>query len=152
MRLQVIREREADGGGHVVAPAQCPRRALGNDAPGGENGDPVGQVLRLVHVVSGEEDGLAESPEPGNDLPGGAARRRVEASGRLVQEDELWVADKGEGEIEPAPLAGRQPGAERARLPGETYQGDSLVDIPRRAIEPGVQGQALPHGQAGLRL
>jgi hypothetical protein len=55
--------------------------------------------------MGGEEDGLAEVPEPGDDLPGGAAGGRVEAGGRLVQEDELGVADEGEGEIEPAPLA-----------------------------------------------
>src|SRR5208282_2011060 len=82
----------------------------------------------------------------------GAAGGRLEAGGRLVQEDELWVADEGEGEIEPAPLADRQPGAERARLSGETDQGDGLVDIPRRAVEPGAHGQALPDGQAGLGL
>src|SRR5580704_5778332 len=102
--------------------------------------------------MGGEEDGLAELPEPGNDLPGGAAGGRVETSGRLVQEDELRVADEGEGEIEAAPLAAGEPGAERARLLGQADQGDGLVDIPRRAIEPGVQGQALPDGQAGLGL
>ena len=99
-----------------------------------------------------EEDGLAELPEPGNDLPGGAAGGRIEASGRLVQEDELRVADEGEGEIEPAPLAARQPGAECARLAGQADEGESVVDIPRRAVEPGVHGQALPDGQAGLGL
>jgi len=91
-------------------------------------------------------------PEPGNDLPGGAAGGRVKTSGRLVQEDELWVADEGEGEIEPAPLAAGQPGAERARLLGETDQGDGLLDVSRRTVEPGVHGQALPYGQAGLGL
>src|SRR5215831_8628269 len=112
----MVREREADGGGHVVAPAQRLRRALGHDVAGRQHRDPVGQVFRLVQVMSGEEDGLAEPAEPGNDLPGGAAGGRVETSGRLVQEDEFWVADEGEGEIETAPLAAGQPGAERARL------------------------------------
>src|SRR5215472_2322691 len=102
--------------------------------------------------MGGEEDRLAELPEPGDDVPGGAAGGRVETSGRLVQEDELWVADQGEREVEPAPLAARQPGADRVRLAGETDQGDGLVDIPRRAVEPGIHGQALPHGQAGLGL
>jgi len=46
----------------------------------------------------------------------------------------------------------RQPGADRARLPGETDQGDGLVDVPRRAIEPRVHGQAFADGQAGLGL
>jgi hypothetical protein len=91
----------------VVAPAQRLRSALSHDVPGREHSDPVGQVFRLVHVMGGEEDGLAELPEPGNDLPGGAAGGRVEASGRLVQEDELGVADEGEGEIEPALLTSR---------------------------------------------
>src|SRR5215472_14968203 len=97
--LHVVREREADGGGHVVAPAQRLRGTLGHHAPGRQHGDPVGQVFRLVHVVDGEEDGLAELPEPGDDVPGGAAGGRVETSGRLVQEDELWVADEGEREV-----------------------------------------------------
>jgi hypothetical protein len=44
--------------------------------------------------VGGEKDGLAELAEPGNDFPGGAAGGRVETSRRLVQEDELWVADE----------------------------------------------------------
>jgi hypothetical protein len=39
--------------------------------------------------MGGEEDGLAELPEPGDDLPDGAAGGRVEAGGRLVQEDAL---------------------------------------------------------------
>jgi hypothetical protein len=73
-RVHVVREGEADRGGHVVTPAQRLRRAVGNDAPGRQHRDPVGQVLRLVQVMGGEEDGFAELPESGNDLPGGAAR------------------------------------------------------------------------------
>ena len=151
-RGHVVREREADGGGHLVAPAQRLRGALRHDVPGGDHRDPVGQVFRLVHVMGGEEDGLAELPQPGHDLPGRAAGGRVETGGRLVQEDEFRVADEGEGEIEAAPVAAGEPGAERARLLGEADQGDGLVDISRRAVEPGVHGQALPDGQAGLRL
>jgi hypothetical protein len=58
--------------------------------------------------MSGEEDGLAELPESGNDLPGGAAGGRVEARSWLVREDELRVADEGESEIELAPLRALQ--------------------------------------------
>src|SRR5579863_1667193 len=104
--------------------------------------------------MSREEHGLAQLPQPGNDLPGGTAGGRVETRGGLGKEDQLRVADEGEGEIEPPPLAARQPGAERAGLTSEADQVDGLVDIPRRTIEPGVQGQALADGQArlGLRL
>ena len=130
--LQAGREREADGGGHVVAPAQRPRGAVSHDAPGGQHRDPVGQVLRLVHVVGGEEDRLAELAQPGDDLPGGPAGGGVETGGRLVEEDELGVADQREREVEPPPLAAGQPGGERARPAGEADQGDGLVDVARR--------------------
>ena len=148
------REREADRGGHVVAPAQGPRRALGHDAPGRQHRDPVGQVLRLVHVVGGEEDRLAELPQPGDDLPGGPAGGRVEPGGRLVEEDELGVADQREREVEPPPLAAGQPRAERARLPGEADQGDGLVDVARRRgrsrrTGPGTRA---PTGRARARI
>src|SRR5579862_1025887 len=103
--LQVARKREADRGGHAVAPAQRLWRALGHDLPGGDDRDPIGQVFGLIHVVGGEEDSLAELTEPGHDLPGGAAGRRVEAGGGLVEEDEIWIADEGEREVEPSPLA-----------------------------------------------
>ena len=38
-------------------------------------------------------------------LPGGPSRRRVEAGRRLVQEEELRVADEREREVEPPLLA-----------------------------------------------
>ena len=136
----------------MVAPAQRPRGAVGHDAPGREHRDPVGQVLRLVHVVGGEEDRLAELPQPGDDLPGGPAGGRVETGGRLVKEDELGVTDQREREIEPPPLAAGEPGGERACLTGEADQGDGLADVPWRAVEPGVHGQALTYRQAGLGL
>ena len=54
--------------------------------------------------------------QAGDHLPGGAARRGVEAGRGLVEEDELGVADQRERHIEPAPLAAGQPGAERVGL------------------------------------
>jgi hypothetical protein len=90
--------------------------------------------------------------EPGDDLPGGPAGGGVEPGGWLIKEDELGVADQREREVEPPPLAAGQPGGERACLPGEADQGDGLVDVPRRAVEPGVHGQALTYRQAGLGL
>jgi hypothetical protein len=102
--------------------------------------------------VGGEEDGLAELTEPGHDLPGGAAGGRVEAGGGLVEEDEVGIADEGKREVEPSPLAAGEPGGDRVRSGFEADQFDGLVDVPRRAVEPGVQGQAFAHGQAKLGL
>ena len=111
-------------------------------------------MIRRCHPgwPTGVRDRAELLPEPGHDLPGGAAGGRVEAGGRLVQEDELWVADEGEREVEAAPLAAGESARERARPGGEADQFDGLVDVARRTVEPGVEGQALAHGQAQLGL
>ena len=80
--------------------------------------------------MGGEEDGLAELSEPGNDLPGGAAGGRVETSGRLVQEDELGVADEGEGEIEPAPLFLISPGQPPIRAQSADLEHNLASSVP----------------------
>jgi len=98
-------EGEADRGWHAVTAAEGLGGAIGDDTAGGDHRDPVGEVLGLVHVVGGEKDGLAQGPQAGDDLPGGAPGGGVKAGGGLVEEDELRVADQGEGEVQPPPLA-----------------------------------------------
>ncbi len=128
------------------------RRAFGHDAAGRQHRDAVGEILGLLHVVRCEEDRLAEPTQTGDDLPGSAAGGRIEPGRRLVEEDELRITDEREREVEPPPLAAGQPRAERACLLAETDQGDRLLDVPRRMVEAGVQGQALPNRQSGLGL
>ena len=55
-----------------------------------------------------EEDGLAERPQRADELPRGAPRRGVEAGGRLVEEDELGIADERHAEVETALLPAGQ--------------------------------------------
>ena len=123
-------EREVDLGRRGVAPADLGRGAEGDDAPVDHHGDAVGQRLGLVHEVGGEEDRLAQRAEVLDRRPRLAAGRRVEAGGRLVEEEQVGVADEGEGEVQAAPLAAREqldalgspcrpgPRARRARRPG----------------------------------
>ena len=85
-------------------------RALGDDPPAGDHGDAVGEVLGLVHVVRGEQDRRAELAQARDQLPGLAARGRVEARGRLVEEDQLRVARDAEGEVQAPALAAGQRG------------------------------------------
>src|SRR6266545_3266423 len=103
-----VGEPEADHRLGDVPAAERLRAALRHDPAGGDDRDPVGEVLGLVHVVGGEQDGLAEVPEAVDQLPGVAAGRRVEAGGRLVQEQQVGVADDAEGEVEAAQLATRE--------------------------------------------
>ena len=66
-----------------------------------------------------------------DELPCRAARGRVEAGGRLVEEEELRVADERDAEVEPALLPARQRLHPRARLLLETDERDHLVDVAR---------------------
>jgi hypothetical protein len=131
-------EGEADGGRHAVTAAEGPGGAVGHDLSGGEHRDPVGEVLGLVHVVGGQEHRLAQGPQAGDDLPGGAPGGGVKAGGGLVQEDQLRVADQGQGEVQPPPLATRQQRPDRVGLVGQADQGDGVLDVAGGAVVAGV--------------
>ena len=128
-----------DRRGHPVAAAERPRRPLGDDPAAGDDRDAVGELLGLVHVVRREEDGLAERAQPVDHVPGGAARRRVEARRRLVEEDQLRVADQRERDVEPPPLPARELRRERVGLLVEPDERDRLVDVARLEVVAGVE-------------
>eukprot|EP00160_Parvularia_atlantis_P010483 Unigene2049_Nuclearia_a/m.6374 Unigene2049_Nuclearia_a/g.6374 ORF Unigene2049_Nuclearia_a/g.6374 Unigene2049_Nuclearia_a/m.6374 type:complete len:589 (+) Unigene2049_Nuclearia_a:424-2190(+) len=81
--------------------AQAAQRALGHDA------DALAQHLGLLHRVRREDDGLANTRLV-DDVPDQPAHLRVEARRRLVQEDDLAVADQRNRDRQPALLATRQ--------------------------------------------
>lgn len=58
------------------------------------DGESGAQRLALLHAVRGEHDGAALPDGPQNALPQKAARGRVHAARRLVQENERRVADQ----------------------------------------------------------
>ena len=74
-----------------------------------------------------EEDALAQRAQVADRLPGLPPRGRVEAGRRLVEEDELGVADEREGEVEPPELAARERAHARVALLGEADELDHLV-------------------------
>ena len=106
---------ELDGAGVAVAPAERVRGALSDDVSADDDGDAVGEPFCLIHVVRRQEDRLAEIAEAFDHIPGRSACRGVEAGGRLVEEDQLRVADEREGEVESAALATREAGAPAGR-------------------------------------
>ena len=83
--------------------------------------------------------------QPADQLPGLATARRVEAGGRLVEEEELGVADDPEPDVEPALLAAREPLDPLVALLGQPDQLDDLVDRPRVGVVAGVARQDLAH-------
>ena len=108
------------------ADAQLAGRPDREDAAVLDDRHAVGELLGLVEVVRRQHDGLAEVAQRADRAPRRAARRRVEAGRRLVEEDQLGVADERQREVQPALLAARQrrarcrpacPRARRARSP-----------------------------------
>jgi hypothetical protein len=90
------RQREADLRRPQVAAAQLVRPTAGDDLTVAHDRDPTREQLRLVHEVGGEDDGLTQVAQRADRRPRLAARRRVKSRRRLVQEDQVRVADQRE--------------------------------------------------------
>ena len=64
----------------------------------------VGEALGLLEVVRGHHDGGAEGPQVLDGGPAAPAGLGVEAGGRLVEEEQVGVADDAERDVEAALL------------------------------------------------
>ena len=78
------------------------RRALGDDPAAVDDPDVVGQLVGLLEVLGGEEDGRAFFVQLPHLLPDRLAADRVEAGGRLVEEEDARFVDQRRGEVEAA--------------------------------------------------
>ena len=83
------------------------RRALGDDPAAVDDPDVVGELVGLLQVLGGEEDGGAVVVQRPHLLPDRLAADRVEAGGRLVEEEHPRFVDERRGEVEPALHAAR---------------------------------------------
>ena len=115
-----------------------------------EDRDPVGELLGLIEVLRGEQDRGAAVGELADGLPHLQASVRVEASGRLVEEDHRRASDQAHRDVETAAHAARvgghpPPPGVVEREAGEQVVGDSarLVEVPQL----GDQHQVLPSGE-----
>ena len=69
--------------------------------------DPVGQPVGLVEVLRGEQDRCPVRHDAADDLPQCAAAARVQAGGRLVQEQQVGSDDDAGREVQLAAHAAR---------------------------------------------
>jgi hypothetical protein len=129
---------------------QLPGRAGGDDAPVAEDGESVGESLGLLHVMRGQEDALAKRPQVADCLPGLAARGRVEAGRRLVEEDELRIADERERKVEASQLSARERAHARFALLAETDELDHLAHVSCPLVIAGEELEDLPDGEEGV--
>src|SRR6266511_679287 len=103
------------------------RGALRHNASGGYDGDPVGQVLCLVHVVGGQQDGLAQGGEVLDHLPGFVPGRGVEAGGRLVAEEQLGVAGERDRHVQASLLTTGELHHAAVAFAGQAHQVNDVV-------------------------
>jgi hypothetical protein len=77
--------------------------AVGDDAAALEHRDAVCELVCLVEVLRGEQHRRAVADEAAHDVPHGVAAARVEARGRLVEEQHARGSDEGHREVEAPP-------------------------------------------------
>ena len=97
--------------------------------------DAVGELLRLVEIVRRQQDRLAELAQLAHRLPCAAARLGIEAGRRLVEEDQLGIADQREREVQPAQLPAGELAAALVGLLLQAGEREHLLDVARARIE-----------------
>ncbi len=84
------------------------RRVEGDDLPGVDDGDPVGEPLGLLHEVGHQDDGHAAVADALDQVPGVTPGLRVEPGRQLVEDGDARVADEGQRDRQPLLLPARQ--------------------------------------------
>src|SRR5690606_41919075 len=77
-------------------------RAVRDALPPVDDDDVVGELVGLLQVLRGEQHGDAVVGQAAHDVPQAVAAARVEAGGRLVQEEDLRTPDQARREVETA--------------------------------------------------
>jgi hypothetical protein len=123
-------------------------RAAGDDILGAGLGDEpapadddqvVGGDRHLVHQVAGDQDGSALGGEALHQVPDPQDALGIEPVDRLVQQQDLRVAEHGHGHAEPLAHAERETAGPLVRHLLQAHQGQHLLDPAR--------GNALGLGQ-----
>ena len=114
-----------------------------------DDGDAVAEAVGFVHVVRRDQHG---EPAPvldgGQHLPHGDARNRIEAGGRLVEEEDFRVVHQSARDLQPPPHAAGERLRLRAAPLGEIDGLQQLVDVALRcsaghAVKLGVDAEVL---------
>ena len=145
------RRRARRRGSAASAAPSSPGAPSARIAPVLDDRDAVGERLRLVEVVRRQQHGLAERLERADRLPRLAPRRGVEAGRRLVEEDQLGVADEREREVEPPLLAAGERCACARRPTPRARPARSSRRRRAARVEPGPVADGLAHGQVAVQ-
>src|SRR6266508_4254842 len=112
------------------------------------DGHPVAECLGLVQVVDGQHHGAALVVDVAQQIPQVAPRLRVQARGRLVEEDQLRTVHQGTGDGQPLHLAAGQLFAAHVRLFRQPHDIEHLIGLfGRYAIERGERADLFARGE-----
>ena len=110
-----------------------------------DDGDAVAEDLRFVHVVGRENDRSAERFEFGDQIPELPSRLWVEAGRRLVEKDQIGIADDRAGERESLLLSAGQFADAPCALLIELDEGNDVVDGATAIVEAAKQTDRFFH-------
>ena len=130
------------------------RGAVGDHPPAVQDGDPVGQAVRLLQVLGGQQHRHPLRGQLGHDLPHRLAAARVQAGGGLVQEDHRGPDDQAGGQVQ-APAHAARPGLHRPAAGLGQVEALQQLGRPAAGRGAGQAGQAAHHAQvllAGLEV
>ena len=114
-----------------IGPGDDAGRRVDRDDPAlAEHGDPVGEVLGLLHEVGHEQDGHAAVADRLDDAPRLAAGVRIEARRQLVEDGDPRPPDERERDRQALLLAARQVAVGDVALVGEAEVLEQLASGP----------------------
>ncbi len=109
--------------------------------------DSIAEPLCFFHVVGGQQDGAAGPLEIQDEIPELSPRLGIESGGRLVEEQELGVADEGGGHGEALLLAAGEPGDPSAALLFEPDDPHDVFNAAAPVEEAAEKSERLLYGQ-----
>jgi hypothetical protein len=103
-----------------------------------DDGEAIAELVGLFHVMRGEDDGDALAAKALDGFPHGDAALGIEASGGLVEEEDLGMVGDGAGDLETL----REASAEGLRIGGSAIAEAELVEELGGAVGGGFLGHA----------
>ena len=139
-RVEVAGGADGDDGVGAGRSLELGRRPEREQAPVVDDGQAVAELVGLLHVVRGEEDGLALAVQLAEDLPQREAALRIEPGGGLVEEEDRGAVHDRPRHHEALRHAARERGhrllrpfgqAGTARAAGRPRAAATAADIPK---------------------
>jgi hypothetical protein len=127
---------------------QRPGRPFGDDQTPFHDDEPVAQPRGLLHVMGGEDEGLALIRELAQPVPDEMAGLRVEPRSRLVEDDDLGIVEQRPGDEQTPLHPARELLDGRFGFLGELHEVEKLLRPPEhqlagKVVVPAVDEQVL---------